>query len=210
MTAIRRHDPEASRAAILEAAESIFLDKGFAGASMSDIAKASGVTKSLIHHHFVSKDALWTEVKRSTFARYHDLQMALFANAGDSVELLRDSMRTYFEVLRDHPATLRMLWWMMLEGDRECDDMIQKLCEVGVERIEAAQESGLVRDDVSARHILTMFLGLVRAFFSDPMNLTEQSEADTAAYIDSAWVVFSQGVIVPPQPAAKRRAKKSP
>ena len=52
MTAVRRHDPEASRAAILDAAERTFVDKGFAGASMSEIAERSGVTKSLIHHHF--------------------------------------------------------------------------------------------------------------------------------------------------------------
>lgn len=195
MTAARRHDPEASRAAILDAAEALFLDKGFAGTSMSEIAKSSGVTKSLIHHHFGSKDALWNEVKRARFSEYYDQQMALFANTGDSVELLRESMRTYFEVLRQQPAMLRMLWWIILEGDHECDDMVDELCRVGVERIEAAQSSGIVRSDVSARHILTMFLGLIRAFFSDPMNQREQSDPEASAYIESAWIVFSQGVM---------------
>ncbi|MBC8072705.1 MAG: helix-turn-helix transcriptional regulator, partial [Deltaproteobacteria bacterium] len=63
-SAARRHDPEASRAAILDAAEATFVEKGFAGASMSEIAERSSVTKSLIHHHFGSKEALWSEVKR--------------------------------------------------------------------------------------------------------------------------------------------------
>jgi TetR/AcrR family transcriptional regulator len=195
MTAVRRHDSEASRAAILDAAEDLFLDKGFAGTSMSDIAKASGVTKSLIHHHFGSKEGLWSEVKRASFAKYHELQMALFANTGEPVELLRASMRTYFQVLREHPATLRMIWWMVLEGDTECDDMVDELCRVGVERIEQAQAAGLIRDDVGAQHILTMFLGLVRAFFSDPTNRHEPSDADADGYIEAAWTVFSSGVI---------------
>ncbi len=195
MTAVRRHDPEASQAAILDAAEEIFLDKGFAGASLSEIAKTSGVTKSLIHHHFGSKEALWNEVKRARFAEYHDLQMELFSNTGDSLELLRESMRTYFEVLREQPAMLRMFSWIILEGDHECDDMADELCQVGVERIEASQRAGLLRDDVSARHILTMFLGIIRAFFSDPTSRGERSEADASAYIEAAWLVFSQGVM---------------
>ena len=199
MTTARRHDPEASRAAILAAAEDMFLDKGFAGASLSEIAKASGVTKSLIHHHFGSKEALWAEVKRASFAHYYDLQMALFANTGDSVELLRASMETYFRILQERPAMMRMLWWMLLEDDRECVDMVDDLCRVGVEHIEAAQRAGIVRADVSARHILTMFLGLVRAFFADPashhLDHEPPTEADARAYLESAWAVFAQGVL---------------
>ncbi|MEM6995587.1 MAG: TetR family transcriptional regulator, partial [Myxococcota bacterium] len=43
MTAARRRrfDPEANRAAILAAAEACFLAGGYAGTSMSEIAKAS-------------------------------------------------------------------------------------------------------------------------------------------------------------------------
>ena len=51
----RRYDPEGTRAAILEAARRIFVERGPAAVALSEIAEASGVTKSLIHHHFGSK-----------------------------------------------------------------------------------------------------------------------------------------------------------
>src|SRR5690606_4034604 len=63
----RRLDPAASRRAILDAAGGCFSATGYAGTSMHDIAKAAGVTQSLIHHHFGPKDALWAEVRRHAF-----------------------------------------------------------------------------------------------------------------------------------------------
>ena len=69
MTA-RTRNPEATRAAILDAAEKIFLGKGYGEASMSQIAAEAGVTKSLLHHYFGSKENLWTEVKTRRFSIY--------------------------------------------------------------------------------------------------------------------------------------------
>ena len=37
---------------------------------MSDIASEAGVTQSLIHHHFGSKDTLWTQVLTDAFEEY--------------------------------------------------------------------------------------------------------------------------------------------
>ena len=73
----RKHDADASRAAILEAAEALFVARGFSAISLSEIAERSGVTKSLIHHHFGAKEALWAEVKRRRFTSYHAQQIAL-------------------------------------------------------------------------------------------------------------------------------------
>lgn len=49
---------------ILEAALTTFIEKGFAGASISQIAKLAQVNQSLIYHHFESKEDLWNCVKK--------------------------------------------------------------------------------------------------------------------------------------------------
>lgn len=49
---------------ILKAALSVFIKNGFAGASISQIAKAAKVNPSLIYHHFQSKEDLWKSVKQ--------------------------------------------------------------------------------------------------------------------------------------------------
>ncbi|MEM7445132.1 MAG: TetR/AcrR family transcriptional regulator [Pseudomonadota bacterium] len=51
-----------TRATILDAAETVFAEAGFAGASMRAIAQRAGVNQPLIHYHFESKDRLYAEV----------------------------------------------------------------------------------------------------------------------------------------------------
>ena len=51
-----------TRATILDAAETVFAEAGFAGASMRAIAQRAEVNQPLIHYHFESKDRLYAEV----------------------------------------------------------------------------------------------------------------------------------------------------
>ncbi|MEM9580444.1 MAG: TetR/AcrR family transcriptional regulator [Pseudomonadota bacterium] len=52
-------------AKILEAAEAEFADKGFDGAGMKALALRAGVSQSLLHYHFGSKDQLYAAVIRA-------------------------------------------------------------------------------------------------------------------------------------------------
>lgn len=53
---------EATRAAILEQAAELFVQRGFAGTSLEDVAKASQVTRGAVYHHFSGKQALFEAV----------------------------------------------------------------------------------------------------------------------------------------------------
>lgn len=55
--------------AILAAAEACFRRAGYAGASMRGIAEAAGVSKSLLHYHFQSKEHLFVEVQIRAYER---------------------------------------------------------------------------------------------------------------------------------------------
>jgi AcrR family transcriptional regulator len=44
---------------IVEATTDLFLENGFAGTSMSAVAKACGITKASLYHHFPGKDDLF-------------------------------------------------------------------------------------------------------------------------------------------------------
>lgn len=163
---------------------------------MNQIAAACGVAKSLIHHHFRNKDALWSEVKRAVFRGYYTQQKAVFAShKGDPGQLLLLSMKTYFRYLIENPLVVRMLTIMQLEGDIDCTEMVEELRALGIEKITAAQEAGVVRRDLPAPVILIAFLGLVQAWFSDPVSRTPEGKALEHAYIDGAWRIFSVGAL---------------
>jgi AcrR family transcriptional regulator len=54
----RRRDPDASRAAILESAREVFTERGYARATIREIAKRAGVTHGLVMRHFGTKERL--------------------------------------------------------------------------------------------------------------------------------------------------------
>lgn len=51
-----------ARAPLLDAAEEVFAENGFEGAGMKAIARAAGVSQSLLHYHFGTKEALYADV----------------------------------------------------------------------------------------------------------------------------------------------------
>lgn len=55
---------------ILEAAESVFLEDGFAGARMQHIADRAGINKAMLHYYFRSKDKLFELVFRHKMKQF--------------------------------------------------------------------------------------------------------------------------------------------
>jgi TetR/AcrR family transcriptional regulator len=195
--AARKHDADASRASILDAAEALFVDRGFSAISLSEIAERSGVTKSLIHHHFGSKEALWTEVKRRRFTTYHAQQMALYERGALSVETLRASMAAYFHFLLANLPMVRLIAWMRLEGDLDCADLVVDLRSRGLEQIAVAQQLGIIRKDVPASHVLMVFLALVHAYFEEGQFVAVGDvPVDPDAYLATAWSTFASSMLV--------------
>ncbi len=205
MSNIRKRDPEATRNAILDAAEPLFLEKGFSKVALSEIARAADVTKSLIHHHFGSKDALWTEVKQRYFADYFDRQQEMLVNAEPSLELLMASVKIYFRYLQHKPDFARMISWMMLEEDETCADMDRELIALGTEKIRQSQELGHIRTDISAESVLISFLSLVENWFLSRERFCKKhfsqltdAQRDSAdlddAYLGDMLKIFFEGV----------------
>jgi TetR/AcrR family transcriptional regulator len=199
----RTRDPEATREAILDAAEEAFLTRGFAETSTASIARKADVTKSLIHHHFGSKEALWEAVKVRRFSVYSEQQMEMLRQQEPSAELLRESMKMYFRFLREHPEMVRLMAWMFLEqnDDEECADLDRELTLAGIEKIKQSQERGDLRGDLNPGFILFTFIGIAQHWYQDKrwmldkIGLSADSEAIDEAYLEDAVKIFFEGVL---------------
>ena len=53
---------DATRLALLDSAHALFVDKGYAGSSLEEIAAAARVTKGALYHHFDGKQSLFEAV----------------------------------------------------------------------------------------------------------------------------------------------------
>jgi AcrR family transcriptional regulator len=60
----RRAQPEERRAEILAAAQDVFAERGYRGASLAAVAERVGLTQQGVLHYFPSKDTLLIEVLR--------------------------------------------------------------------------------------------------------------------------------------------------
>lgn len=159
-------DAEATRGRILQAATRLFIDHGFGVVSMRQVAEASEVTKSLIHHHFGTKEQLWEAVKERAFEDYARIQKAMLEDPEPAgVDLIERSVRSYFAFLRDNPGVVRLFAWTHLEGDQTCGQSDRELVALGARRIEEAQRKGLLRDDINPTHVVTLFVNACTHWF---------------------------------------------
>lgn len=168
MTARKQLDPEATRQAIIDAADALFVESGLDGVSLSQIAKRAEVTKSLIHHHFGSKQELWEEVKRRHFEGFMRVQQSVIDKIGslhDDSGAVAATMRTQFDFRMNDPAIERLATWSYLSGEPSAMVVMADVMVSGMEKIRAAQECGSFRDDVSPLAMLHMMLGSVQSWF---------------------------------------------
>jgi TetR/AcrR family transcriptional regulator len=190
-------DPDLTRERILAAAHELFVDRGFAAVSMREIAARSGVTKSLIHHHFGSKEALWELVKEQAFAAYAEGQAAELSAAEDpDAGLLTNAVRRYFAFLQANPAVVRLFAWTHLDEDQSCGRLDAELVRLGAERIRQAQQRGLLRPDVNPAHVVTTFVNACTQWFEARAHHQQwPGVGGDEEYLEDFLKIFMQGLL---------------
>jgi TetR/AcrR family transcriptional regulator, mexJK operon transcriptional repressor len=82
--------------AILEAATTVFLEHGYLGTSMDEIAALAAVSKQTVYKHFADKERLFTEIVTTTVNEVADPvsdEVHELADSGDVEADLRDLAR---------------------------------------------------------------------------------------------------------------------
>jgi len=82
-------------ARILTAALAEFADRGFDGASATEIARRAGVAQLLVHYHFTSKADLWKAVVTRAFAELDTVFEGMDTPALDPIERIKEVLRRY-------------------------------------------------------------------------------------------------------------------
>jgi AcrR family transcriptional regulator len=123
----RPRDATASRDAILAAAEALFAERGFRGASLEEIAVAAGRSRATPSYFYGSKDGLYRAVLERVLADRERALAAAFAplrewpsGHPDALPELRAAVehgvRGYADFLVGRPSFARLMGWESLEG----------------------------------------------------------------------------------------------
>jgi AcrR family transcriptional regulator len=100
----------ARREVIADAAAVLFVERGYRGASIEEIARASGVTPPVVYEHFESKRALYRELLERHFAELREVWREHFPGEGPLGERIARSFDAWFGYVEVHPFAGRVLF----------------------------------------------------------------------------------------------------
>jgi AcrR family transcriptional regulator len=197
-----------TRQQLLDAAAQIFARKGYAGASVEEIAESAGFSTGALYSNFASKEELFLELMSARASRrITAVAEILGADDGDPIEALARLLERTADRDQDTDLmALRAEFWLYAVRNPDAmgalaaqrRDQVDAL--VGV--ISAAMERWGAPADVSATElatvVLAMFQGLVRQRRIDPARVSGDLFAQSLRWLFAGLQATAPG---PPEQA---------
>lgn len=169
----------AARERILKAAEELFIERGFDGVSVNDVAVRAGFAKGLVFYYFNSKKELFDTVLDSYYKAQAVALMDAFITGGAVRERLHSGLDAYMDFIERNPGYPRLIQREICSGSRNLDKVMQHM--EPLHRWGTALLGGKPAGPMSARHFFVSFFGMVinyytysnvlgRLWGSDPMD----------------------------------------
>lgn len=189
---------------ILEAAERIFADKGFAAASIQGIADAAGVSKANVFHHFGSKDELFRATLGFACERANERVLTLLGGSGEFAGRLKRMMRADIEFMLENPQRSLLVLREIMNTRPEdpgqpAPEVLHRNCINLVETLRAAQQAGEIRDDADPAAVALLFIAANVFYFQTRNLLRHFPEVDFAGdherFVDKISDLVLHGVL---------------
>ena len=128
---------EENERALLEAAEIVFAEQGFAGATTSAIARRAGMPKANLHYYFATKEALYRAVVERVLTAWLDAA-ASFDASEDPREALSAYISAKMDLARAMPLASRIWSAEIMRGAPIIQDFLDTTLTEWVAKRETA------------------------------------------------------------------------
>lgn len=187
---------------IMVAAEKVFAEAGFGGATMQLIADVAGLPKANLHYYFPTKEALYRRVVQDIFQVW--LKAAdIFDQASGPVEGIGAYIDAKMEISRRHPAGSKVWASEVMHGAPVIQDYLETTLEQWTNgRITVIQswiDRGLMVP-IDPRHLLYMVWATTQHYadFGHQIETLNNSEpltdAQWQAATDSVKTIILKGI----------------
>lgn len=146
---------------ILRHAANVFSERGYEGASIRDISRASGVSLAGMYYYVESKQKLLYMIQLSTFKAVLGRLEKRISGVADPVERLRILIQNHLEYFLRHPVEMKVLSHEdeALEGDyrKEVLAIKRRYYQVGLGIFEGLRRAGMARRMNARVAVLSLF-----------------------------------------------------
>jgi AcrR family transcriptional regulator len=153
-------DAERSRAAILDAAEALFAERGFEATTLAAVGSAAGLSRGAPGYFFGSKERLYRAVLGRLFESSREALPTSSVDA-DLPGALEESIGRLTAFLVERPSFLRILEWEALSRDSRLGGLPEHLVTLAVALLQPSEGLQLAgRPSVDPRHTVLSLISL--------------------------------------------------
>jgi TetR/AcrR family acrAB operon transcriptional repressor len=198
MYSVKRTKEEAAvtRATVLKAASSVFSKKGYAAATLDDVAKTAKVTRGAIYWHFKGKADLYNTLVEEMSARGASVVEQAVAEGGTLIDILRRvfiSQCVLIEEDKEAQAVMELaLFKTGLDPDLQAGR--RKQIEAGnaliagiADAMKMGISQGILRDDMDPTDMARAFIafenGAIQQWLASPKSFSLKKSAEPFAEI---------------------------
>lgn len=180
-----------TRLKILDAAKTLFLEKGYDGASINGIAELAKVNKTLIFHHYQDKAALWKKVKENIIEKCVTPPQY---NTSSASAYFKSILDYRFDLYTNHPELVRLVAWQQVSHEHELligNDYASP--NHWLKDMKALQKSGKLKKEIDAKLIMLFIIYSSHApFMQNVISMNKnQREIYKNIILESCMVQFA-------------------
>ncbi|MDO5711756.1 MAG: TetR/AcrR family transcriptional regulator [Micrococcales bacterium] len=117
----------ARRAQLLQAAQSVFVERGYHAAGMDEMAERAGVSKPVLYQHFPGKYELYLALLDEADRDIVSAVLDGMNSSADNKERVQATIRAYFAFVAREGAAYRLVFESDLSNDPQVRERIQEV-----------------------------------------------------------------------------------
>lgn len=188
-------DYDDKRRHILDVAAEVFARQGIARASMSDVAKACGISKANIYHYYPSKHEIVFDILDSYLSELRDLVFAIDRDGLSPLEQLHAITREILFAYKgmDHQHRIQVEGLPLLEEAKQeiLKDYQRQLVAFVAEVLISCAPSALDGNNAESRNVTMSVFGMLNWFY---MWNSDASDEDRERYARSVAELTLSGI----------------
>ncbi len=159
--------PADAKERILAAAEELFIEHGYDGVSINDVARKANSAKGLIFYYFTNKQDLFDTVIDSYYAEHTRAIVQGFSGGGASTrERIHSVIDAYIDVLEANPGYPRLVQREVCSSSRGLTKTVQHMEPVYRWGLQIFGEKLPEKGPLSAEHFFISIFGMIINYFT--------------------------------------------